>query len=159
MRVVTRAEFPEGSLLSDRIGPGDFVDCYSVASDKGPRRAAEIITAFPRWARFLLRIRRAATEPFGLSNDGPEAADKLGPFPVEVETAGELIAGFDDRHLEFRISVLSRRGRVFLATWVQPHNLAGRLYLRAIMPFHILIARDGLARVAADRSGEMSDRP
>ncbi|MCG8696347.1 MAG: DUF2867 domain-containing protein [Minwuiales bacterium] len=39
---------------------------------------------------------------------------------------------------------------VFLATRVHPHNIAGRLYLRTILPFHILIARDALARVRTE---------
>ncbi|MEM7636150.1 MAG: DUF2867 domain-containing protein, partial [Pseudomonadota bacterium] len=73
-------------------------------------------------------------------------------FPVETETARELIAGFNDKHLNFRVSVLSQDGRVFLATWVHPHNIGGRLYLKTILPFHILIARNALARVGATQS-------
>lgn len=115
-----------------------------------PRRAAEVITEFPGWAKFLLEIRRLITSPFGLSQDGPDASDKLGAFPVERENEQELIAGFDDKHLEFRISVLSINGQIYLATWVQPHNIGGRIYLDAILPFHILIARNALARVKAD---------
>lgn len=115
-----------------------------------PRRAAEVITEFPGWAKFLLEIRRLITSPFGLSQDGPDASDKLGAFPVERENEQELIAGFDDKHLEFRISVLSINGQIYLATWVQPHNIGGRIYLDAILPFHILIARNALARVRAD---------
>lgn len=115
-----------------------------------PRRAAEVITEFPGWAKFLLEIRRLITSPFGLSQDGPDASDKLGAFPVESENEQELIAGFDDKHLEFRISVLSINGQIYLATWVQPHNIGGRIYLDAILPFHILIARNALARVRAD---------
>ncbi len=111
---------------------------------------------FPGWANFLLQVRRIATTPFGLSNDGPDAPDKVGPFPVESETDQELIAGFDDKHLEFRVSVLSIDGRVYLATWVHPHNLAGRLYLATILPFHVLIARNGLARVKADSTEQHS---
>ena len=149
---VTAMDLPAGSLLHDRVAAGDFLDCYSIAADLSPRRAADVITAFPGWARFLLFVRRVLTTPFGLSNDGPAAADKVGAFPVETENRHELIAGFNDRHLDFRISVLSEGGRVFLATWVHPHNLAGRLYLRVIMPFHILIARDALARVGAEPS-------
>lgn len=145
---VVATELPSDSLLRHRVGAGDFVDCYSVLSETSARRAAEIITAFPAWARILLMIRRLVTAPFGLSNDGPDAADRVGIFPVEEETDQELIAGFNDRHLDFRVSVLSRNGRVFLATWVHTHNLGGRLYLNAIMPFHILIARNALARVA-----------
>lgn len=138
---------PAQSALHDRIAPGDFVDCYSVASPLTPRHAAEIITDFPGWARWLLLVRRALTAPFGLSNDGPGGDDKVGIFPVESETDEELIAGFNDRHLNFRVSVVSREGRVSLATWVHTHNIGGRLYLAAIMPFHIAIARNALARV------------
>ena len=144
---VTAADLPPDSALHRHIAAGDFLDCYAVAADVPPRRAADIITAFPGWARFLLVIRRLLTAPFGLSNDGPQAADKVGIFPVESETERELIAGFNDRHLDFRVSVLSEGGRVLLATWVHPHNIGGRLYLAAIMPFHILIARNALARV------------
>ena len=62
--------------------------------------------------------------------------------------AREVVAGFDDKHLNFRVSVFSEEGHVHLATWVHPHGLAGRIYLSLILPFHILIARDALARVA-----------
>jgi len=75
--------------------------------------------------------------------------DNVGIFPVETETDDELIAGFNDKHLNFRVSVISKGGRVYLATWVHPHNIAGRLYLKTIMPFHVAISRNALARVAA----------
>lgn len=146
---VTTTDLPAASLLHDRVASGDFLDCYSVASDLPPRLVADVITAFPGWARFLLFLRRVLTTPFGLSNDGPAAEDKVGVFPVEFETTRELIAGFNDRHLDFRVSVISQDGRVFLATWVHPHNLGGRVYLKTILPFHILIARNALARVHA----------
>jgi len=148
---VTATDLPAQSLLNRRVAPSDFLDCYCVASDLSPRRAAEIITDFPGWARFLLRIRRVLTTPFGLSNDGPTASDKVGVFPVETENDRELIAGFNDKHLDFRVSVVSCKNHVFLATWVHPHNIGGRLYLKTILPFHILIARNALARVGAER--------
>lgn len=141
-------KLPPKSILHSRLAPGDFLDCFSVSSTVTSREAAEIIVDFPWWARFLVGMRNVLTFPFGLSANGPEAADKVGLFPVEIETASELIAGFNDRHLEFRISVFAQGGRIFLATWVHPHNLGGKLYLRTILPFHILIARNALARVA-----------
>lgn len=147
MPSVTATDLPASSLLRSRQAPGDFLDCYAVAAELSPRRAAQVITDFPGWTRLLLRLRGVLTAPFGLSADGPDAPDKVGPFPVESETAGELVAGFDDRHLDFRVSVLAGDGQVLLATWVHPHNIGGRFYLAAIMPFHMLIARDALARV------------
>lgn len=154
MNKVIATELPLQSLLSDRVKPMDFIDCYSVESDLSPRNAAEIITNFPGWARFLLKIRALVTAPFGLSNDGPPAPDKVGVFPVETESSHELIAGFNDKHLDFRVSVISQEGRVFLATWVHTNNIGGQIYLKAILPFHILISRNALARVRAVGSAE-----
>ncbi|MEJ6402645.1 DUF2867 domain-containing protein [Yoonia sp. 2307UL14-13] len=148
MAEVRAIPLPDGSVLHERRVAGDFLDCYAVASDASPREAAEIITDFPGWARGLLILRRVLTAPFGLDNDGPDVPDKIGPFPVESNTGTELIAGFDDRHLDFRVSVMAVAGRVSLATWVLPHNGGGRIYLAAIMPFHIAIAKDSLRRVA-----------
>jgi len=146
---VFKTNLPSDSILNARVKPKDFLDCYSTQSSLSPRHAAEIITSFPPWARALLLLRRVITAPFGLSNDGPDADDKLGPFPVEIENDCELVAGFDDKHLDFRVSVISQDARVSLATWVRPHNMGGRFYLRCILPFHVLIARDALVRVAA----------
>lgn len=145
---VQSTRLPNSSLLTSRRDPRDFLDCYAVQADMGPRRAAEIITNFPDWVAPLLLVRRFVTAPFGLSNDGPDAPNKVGIFPVEQETERELIAGFDDKHLNFRVSVLCEEGLVHLATWVRPHNFGGRAYLRAILPFHVLIVRNALRRVA-----------
>ncbi len=144
---VTSVSLPAFSALHARRQTGDFLDCYYVQADMPVRAAAEIITDFPGWARFLLVIRRIITAPFGLDNDGPNVADKIGIFPVESETDTEVIAGFDDRHLNFRVSVLAQDGNISLATWVAPHNIGGRLYLMAIMPFHIAIVKNALGRV------------
>lgn len=145
---VRKIALPSVSALHERRVPRDFLDCYSITCDMSAREAASIITDFPGWAKFLLVIRRTVTAPFGLDNDGPDVADKVGIFPVETETNQELIAGFDDKHLNFRVSVLSYEGQVSLATWVAPHNIGGRIYLAAILPFHIAIARNALVRVA-----------
>ena len=145
---VKPSPLPPENALWPRIGPQDFLDCFTVRANTTPRVAAEIITDFPPWAQGLLHIRRILVTPFGLSHDGPEAADKVGPFPVETETDQELIAGFNDKHLNFRVSVIAKDGCVSLATWVHVNNAGGRLYLTAILPFHVLIARDALRRVA-----------
>lgn len=151
MPKTTKIDLPEGSRLHAFRVLGDFVDCYSVASDLAARPAGDIIGDFPGWVRGLLRVRSILVAPFGLSADGPESDNRIGPFPVEYEDAEQVIAGFDDRHLNFRVGVMAQGGQVSLATWVDPHNLGGRLYLGAIMPFHVAIAHNALARVAAAR--------
>lgn len=148
---VFTAELSPDSALHAHVADGDFLDCYGVHAKVAPRRAAEIITDFPGWAQLLLKLRTVLVAPFGLSTKGPQARDKVGIFPVQSETEKEVIAGFDDKHLNFRVCVRQEAGQVSLATWVHPHNFGGRLYLAAIMPFHILIARNALARVASWR--------
>jgi len=145
---VHQTELPIQSELLDRIAPTDFIDCYWVKSTLETRKAAEIIAKFPGWARALVHLRNIITLPFGLLTDGPPSEDKVGLFPVESENDHELIAGFNDKHLNFRVSVMSGDGRVYLATWVHPHNIGGRIYLKTILPFHVLISRNALARVA-----------
>lgn len=156
---VRKIALPTNSLLHGYMSDDDFVDCFAAPATISPRQAAEIIVEFPGWAQPLLKLRSLITSPFGLSQDGPEAADKLGPFPVDQETEHEIIAGFDDKHLNFRVSVMCRDGRLSLATWVHPHNFGGRLYLATILPFHILIARNGVARAAAAQTPPLATAP
>ena len=148
---VHKIKLPPESVLHERTIATDFIDCFVVNSSLAAREAAEIIIKFPQWAQLLLTIRRVITEPLGLSIDGPLTEDKIGAFPVELDTDRELVAGFDDKHLDFRVSVISQYGQVYLATWVHPHNIWGRLYLTGILPFHIMIVRDALKRVAQHR--------
>lgn len=154
---VTKTQLPAESQLHARLSSGDFLDCYKVASTMSAPEATAIVVEFPAWAKSLVALRNLVTKPFGLMQDGPEATQKMGLFPVESSSETEVIVGFNDRHLNFRVSVFSKHGHIYLATWVHPHNFGGRLYLRAILPFHILIVRNALVRVAsADQPGHKS---
>ncbi|MEL6618544.1 MAG: hypothetical protein AAFY39_18325 [Pseudomonadota bacterium] len=61
---------PLDSILHTRMRPGDFIDCYGVASPQDPRAAARIITALHGWAQALVRLRGVITAPFGLMQNG-----------------------------------------------------------------------------------------
>ena len=135
---------PRASLLWSLHQPGDFLDCYSVASSLSPREAASKGLALPGRAAALLRLRNALVRPFGLKTGEPDRPI----FPTCHESEDELILGTDDRHLNFRIGLYRQDGRLYMSTWVHPHNLWGRTYLRLVMPFHILISRGAVARMA-----------
>lgn len=115
-----------------------------VASTLSPREAATRGLALPGWAAALLGLRNALVRPFGLKTGGAKSAI----FPTCHETDDEIVLGTDDTHLNFRIGVYRQDGRLFMSTWVHPHNLWGRAYLRLVMPFHILISRGAVARMA-----------
>ncbi len=77
------------------------------------------------------------------------AADHIAFFPVLSRSPDEITIGVDDRHLDFRGSVLLRRPErlLVLTTAVRCHNLLGRAYLAVILPFHILVAQSLLRRL------------
>jgi Protein of unknown function (DUF2867) len=135
---------PRASSLWSLHQPGDFLDCYSVASTLSPREAATRGLTLPGWAAALLNLRNTLVRPLGLKTGEPDAP----VFPTCHETEDEIILGTDDRHLNFRIGLIRQNGRLFMSTWVHPHNRWGRAYLRLVMPFHILISRGAVARMA-----------
>jgi hypothetical protein len=121
------------------------------------RRAAEkMLARGPRWIESLLALRNRMVAPFGLKTPVPDAGkliDSIGIFPIVSETPERLVAGFNDKHLDFRVVVdvttSGQRQDVTATTLVRTHNLLGRVYLAIIMPFHRLIVRALLRQVAA----------
>ena len=83
---------------------------------------------------------------------GAGTPETIGIFPVVSETPDRLVAGFNDRHLDFRVvvDVVGADGsrHVTATTLVLTHNLLGRTYLAIIMPFHRLIVPAMLRQVA-----------
>jgi hypothetical protein len=109
----------------------------------------------PRWIDGLIRLRNILVTPFGLKTSGegaPAPGGLIGLFPVLSETPERLVAGFDDSHLDFRIVVDvtgdAANRQVTSTTLVRTNNLLGRTYLTLIMPFHKLVVRSMMGRIA-----------
>lgn len=144
------------ALLPD----AQFADAFCIEVDDrdlDARRAAERMMARqPRWAEALLSLRNFLVAPLGLKTSGATPAtprDMIGIFPIVSETPDRLVAGFNDRHLDFRVVVdVTPPGgirQVTATTLVKTHNWLGRIYLAIIMPFHRLIVPALLRQVAS----------
>ncbi|MEC8016605.1 MAG: DUF2867 domain-containing protein [Pseudomonadota bacterium] len=144
---IAKTPLPNDALIWAQVAPGDFIDGYAIESSLSPRSAMEIGLTMPGWAAGLLRLRNRLVAPLGLKT---EVADTGGEalFPITHDSADELILGTDDSHLNFRITFLRRDGRLHMGTWVHRNNWLGRVYLAVVMPFHVLIVRDSLRRIA-----------
>ena len=141
------------------LAGAQFSDAFSVTVDGNAldaRRAAEqMLARGPRWIEVLIALRNRLVAPFGLKTPDPTrtgGADSIGIFPIVSETPDRLVAGFDDRHLDFRVVVdvaASGRGQCVTATTlVLTHNLLGRTYLAIILPFHRLVVRGMMRQIA-----------
>jgi Protein of unknown function (DUF2867) len=142
------------------LAGAQFVDAYRVEMDGSALDAREaarrMFARSPRWAEALLNLRNLVVAPLGLKTSGAgerAAGGMIGIFPVVSETPERLVAGFNDSHLDFRVVVdvmpVGGGQQVTATTLVRTHNWLGRAYLAAIMPFHRLIVRSMLGRVAA----------
>lgn len=142
----------------DLLRGAQFSDAYSVMTDDttlDARSAAQkMFATSPRWVKSLMKMRDAIVAPFGLKTEkiANRATDRVGIFPVISETPARIVAGVDDRHLDFRVVVEisdpGPRRRVTATTIVLTHNWLGRVYLATIMPFHRLVVRALLRQVA-----------
>src|SRR5258708_33440632 len=93
----------------------------------------------------VLALRNLLVASLGLRTSAPDqpgARDIIGLFPVVLQTPDRLVAGFNDKHLDFRIVVdvasAGHTQRVTATTLVLTHNLLCRTYLAIIRPLHRL---------------------
>ncbi|WP_052443103.1 DUF2867 domain-containing protein [Streptacidiphilus neutrinimicus] len=145
------------------LGGCDHVDAVAVDLAAGTTAVGfthSVLAATPGWVHTLLSLRDAAMKPFGLQTQTRVAADQvtiepgrhLGPLRILTVSEEEVLAGDDDKHLDFRTSFAVRTGpqgaEGVCTTVVRCHNGGGRLYFRAIRPFHNLVVPRIVARAA-----------
>ncbi|MES2602255.1 MAG: DUF2867 domain-containing protein [Pseudomonadota bacterium] len=151
--------FEPDSAMKGLLPGAQFGDSFRVAVNDDTldaRQAAErMFLRLPGWIDGLMKLRNLVVAPLGLktpSHTQTIVADSIGPFPVISDTPQRLVAGFDDKHLDFRVIVdvsgNAPSREVTATTLVMTHNLLGRVYLATIMPFHRIIVPAMLRQVA-----------
>lgn len=162
-------------LRIDQAYPTDHLaDAFAIELPAGtttdPDQLARFIFAHqPAWIRVLTRLRDLIVAGFGLKTTrrlatlGAAAKEaRVGIFKVYSTSEREIVVGEDDRHLDFRVSVLCSGPRLTLSTVVHCHNLLGRSYLFVIAPFHRMVVKASLrraARIGWPRTAAASSRP
>jgi hypothetical protein len=155
---VTACDIPPESLLRGDAASASFHDSYAIRLARADLDVVAIFAAvfghLPTWLRLLLHVRNRAAALVGL--EAPTVHDinnvhfkptyrigeKIGGvWPIFALNERELVAGRDNKHLDFRVSVIripDEEGgvRVVVTTVCKVHNLFGTIYLRAIVPFH-----------------------
>lgn len=106
----------------------------------------------PLWMKILLISRNHMATWCGL--DAPTRSEimnsevkcsyavggKIGPWPIFAMTQNELVAGRDNKHLDFRLSVIKEKNAetasAVISTVCKTHNTFGKVYLFFIIPIH-----------------------
>ena len=138
---------PENSISAD-FGTVDYCDSCRIKKTTGENveEIANHLFKMPKWVDGLMKIRHLLVRSFGLKTAKEAEPDKI--FPVIAQTENEIVMGINDRHLNFRVSVLIDREKsyIYLTTLVQYNNRFGEAYFLLVKPFHNLIVRSVMKR-------------
>jgi Protein of unknown function (DUF2867) len=166
---VTAVALPPASRVAGFYASTDLTDAYAIrlpadASTDPETLARFIFAQQPRWVGQLMGLRDLLVAGFGLKTatqlqDPARAGQhpRVGIFRIYETRPHEIVLGEDDKHLDFRLSVLHEplpgagAGQLVLSTVVHCHNRLGRLYILLIAPFHRAVVQATLRRAA--RSG------
>ncbi|MES1954938.1 DUF2867 domain-containing protein [Salinisphaera hydrothermalis] len=159
---------PRESLVADWLADADLADAFAIripehAAEQGILHLARCVLGHPPvWFKGLISLRDILVAGLNIKTSrrlrGDAEADDAAHidfFRVLAVSENEVIIGEDDRHLDFRGSVLIRpvpgraEAELIATTVVHCHNRLGKAYLMIIAPFHRLVIRSNLSRAAA----------
>ena len=165
--LVTAVALPADCAVARIYEPMHLADAHSIAIPPGtaadPEQLARFIFARQApWVGFLMGIRDLLVAGFGLKTatqltrlGASDNAPRVGIFKIYSITEREIVMGEDDKHLDFRLSLLctpaptpSAERRLVVTTVVHCHNRLGRAYIFLIAPFHRLVVQSSLRRAA-----------
>jgi hypothetical protein len=166
-RRATPVSLPTESGIARAYESTNLADAYSIELPTEASTNPELLARFifshqAPWVGNLMAVRDAVVGKFGLktareltSLGAASGTGRLGFFKIYNTSPTEVVLGEDDKHLDFRLSVLCTnqpspggKRHLTLSTVVHCHNLLGRLYIRAIAPFHRWVVQSSLRRAA-----------
>jgi hypothetical protein len=165
---VTTEVPPSESQITRIYDKTDLADAFAIRlpddAIADPEGLARFIFSHQSsWVAGLMRMRDAVVAGFGIKTssqlEGQLASSNTRSvrfFKIYATHEREIVLGQDDKHLDFRLSVLLQNRKipggsaryVVISTVVHCHNRLGRSYLALIAPFHRLIAKSSLRNAA-----------
>ncbi|KQQ56813.1 hypothetical protein ASF84_06470 [Pseudomonas sp. Leaf127] len=159
-KLITSVPIPSRSGLTHLYTSMHLADAFAIRLPPGTSRSPELLARFilshrPAWVGWLIKVRDTVVACLGLKTAKHlgSLANRIGVFNVYSTNPTEILLGEDDKHLDFRISVLCTEApegsnQLVFSTVVHCHNAIGRAYIFIISPFHRLIVKASLLRAA-----------
>jgi hypothetical protein len=166
---ISQIRLPQASVIEKKKIQIDYSDSFQCRFYSHQQVSLEscvryIFNNWPNWMSFLIWLRNILVKPFGL--DSSNDVYEKGAIPViNISKGGkviffevvecndeEVLLFFSDKHLDGYLSCILKNFNlsyeVILTTVVKYNNNLGRVYLFCIKPFHKLIIRSMLHRLA-----------
>src|SRR5436190_4315101 len=167
LTLVEEVALPSQSAVATAFKSVNLADAFSIRLPSGASTNPDVLARFifaeqPSWIRALMRVRDAIVAGFGLKTakhlatlSGDATSPRISIFRVFSTSETEVVLGENDKHLDFRVSILctpgsppTTGGRLTLSTVVSCHNRLGRAYLSVIAPFHRQVVKASIRRAA-----------
>jgi hypothetical protein len=164
---VRQVALPSRSAVATAFKSVNLADAFSIQLPAGASSNPDVLARFifsvqPSWIAGLTNVRDAIVAAFGLKTakhlatlSSDPAARRISIFRVFGISQTEIVLGENDKHLDFRVSVLctpdsppGTGSELTLSTVVHCHNRLGRTYLSVIAPFHRQVVKASLRRAA-----------
>lgn len=140
---------PDNSLLVAGPGKNQYIDSYSYPMTRKNTKADDLFLAFftsaPSWVVFLLQLRNSIVKLLGLKAEMVNLDDVKPPFKIGKtygiftifdKSGTEVIMGTNDKHLDFRVSLLVKDSeKIVISTVLNFHNIYGRIYFFIVKYF------------------------
>ena len=157
------------ALGKDLIERADFRDAFRAPLNRSDLSVVEIFFGIfsqrPGWMNLMLIARNKVAALAGLEVPSTSeivnmekreryfVGEKIGPWPIFFLGSDELVAGRDNKHMDFRVSIMKIhdgiRPTVVVSTLCMVHNRFGQHYLSAIIPVHKFGVRTLMANALA----------
>ena len=164
----TSVPLPPESAIAKAYASTNLADAYAIELPTGASTNPELLARFifahqAPWIGRLIAVRDLLVAGFGLKTGrhlaslaAQSGTGRLSIFRIYSTSHTEVVLGEDDKHLDFRLSVLcsgpsspGARRHLILSTVVHCHNRLGRLYILLIAPFHRWVVQSSLRSAAA----------
>jgi hypothetical protein len=154
--IVEKVSVPKNSLANQSLSCIHYSDAYKAILPGESAHDVEFITRMflttaPSWVSHLMKVRDRIVNLIGLKTSSRsevqniklEQGSSIGIFRVLNRSSHEILLGEDDRHLNFRVSILVEgvNGLNYLtvSTVVYYHNWIGKLYFFIVGKVHKVI--------------------
>ena len=167
LALVEPVAIPSQSAVATAFKSVNLADAFSIRLPSDASIDPDVLARFifsvqPSWIGALTNVRDAIVTGFGLKTakhlatlSSDTAAPRISIFRVFGTSENEVVLGENDKHLDFRVSILCTPGsppsagsQLTLSTVVHCHNRLGRAYLSVIAPFHRQVVKASLRRAA-----------
>jgi hypothetical protein len=161
---IVQIAIPQNSLIEKSLPKTDYADCFlaELVSDE-TIQLENVIRYFlnqsPAWSKALMKIRDILVKPFGLKTDSEHLpviniskGGTVSVFEVLEINDEEALLYATDKHLEACLSIsinrVQNRYEISISTTVHFRNIWGHVYFFFVKPFHIMIVKAMLSKMA-----------